>query len=80
VGDRERTEGSSPMTSYCRVMLGDGNDCAAECFAGGFISAEFEIRLDVTGDLPGDIPIFNERFIRGCPDRRGTSVRASAAE
>ena len=32
------------MTSYYRVMLGKGSAFASECFAGGFIGVDFEIK------------------------------------
>ena len=40
------------MTSYYRVMLGKGSAFASECFAGGFIGIDFEIKQDLSAELP----------------------------
>jgi restriction system protein len=34
------------MTSYYRVMLGQGSSYAAQCFAEGFIGADFDVAQD----------------------------------
>lgn len=51
------------MKSYYRVMLGKRSAHAAECFAGGFIGADFGIRQDLSGDLPDEWRAFNAKFI-----------------
>ena len=51
------------MTGYYRVMLGKGSVFAQECFAGGFIGADFEITQDLSNDLPDEWHKFNEKFI-----------------
>lgn len=51
------------MTSYYRVMLGGGHAAASECFAGGFIGADYGIHQDLTPDLADDMPAFNKKFI-----------------
>jgi len=38
--------------SYYRVMLGRQSSHAAECLAGSFIGADYEIHQDLTGQLP----------------------------
>lgn len=51
------------MKSYCRVMLGRGSKYAQECFAGGFIGADYKIDQDLTGKLPEEWKEFNKAFI-----------------
>lgn len=51
------------MRSYYRVMLGRKSIHAAECFAGGFIGADFGIDLDLSGRLPDAWREFNQQFI-----------------
>jgi len=51
------------VTIYCKVMLGAGNANAAECFAGGYIGANFDITQDLTNALPDDWTKFNQKFI-----------------
>ena len=51
------------MKSYYRVMLGKGSAFAPECFAGGFIGADFEIHEDLSGAFPEQWRDFNKRFI-----------------
>ena len=51
------------MKSYYRVMLGQGSAFAAECFAGGFIGADFDINEDLSSVLPDDWTAFNKAFI-----------------
>lgn len=51
------------MKSYYRVMLGRGCRYAADCFAGGFIGADFDIDQDLTCHLPEEWRQFNQAFI-----------------
>ncbi len=51
------------MTSYYRVILGKGHAFAAECFAGGFIGADYGIAQDLSNYLPDHWGRFNEKFI-----------------
>jgi len=51
------------MKSYYRVMAGRGSAHAAECLAGGYIGADFDIREDLTGKLPEEWRQFNQAFI-----------------
>ena len=51
------------MTSYYRVMLGAGSMFAKQCFAGGFIGADFEIAQDLSRDLPDEWKDFNKKYI-----------------
>jgi len=51
------------MKTYYRVMLGKGCVYAAECFGGGFIGADFDIKQDLTGQLPDEWRDFNHQFI-----------------
>lgn len=51
------------MKNYYRIMLGKQSVYAAECFVGGFIGADFDIDLDLTGKLPENWREFNKAFI-----------------
>jgi restriction system protein len=51
------------MKSYYRVMLGQKSIHAEECHKGGFIGADFEIGIDLTGKLPDNWRDFNKKFI-----------------
>ncbi len=51
------------MTSYYRVMLGAGSVYAKQCFAGGFIGADFEIRQDLSPDISDEWKEFNKKYI-----------------
>ena len=51
------------MKSYYRVMLGRRSIYAQDCFSGGFIGADFDIRLDLKGRLPEEWRAFNQEFI-----------------
>lgn len=51
------------MKNYYRVMLGKGSIHAAECFAGNFIGADFDIHQDLSGKLPENWRAFNKEFI-----------------
>lgn len=51
------------MGGIYRVMLGRRSLHAAECFAGGFIGADFGIEQDLTADLPAQWRDFNTKFI-----------------
>lgn len=50
------------MKKYYRVMLGRQSVHAAECFAGGFIGTDFDIRQDLSPDLTDNWREFNEKF------------------
>ncbi|HSV98131.1 MAG TPA: endonuclease NucS domain-containing protein [Spirochaetota bacterium] len=51
------------MRNYYRIMLGKKSALAAECFAGGYIGADFGLDQDLTGKLPDEWKEFNKRFI-----------------
>lgn len=51
------------MTSYFRIMPGAGAVFAKDCFNGGFIGADFDIKQDLSGDLPDEWREFNKKFI-----------------
>ena len=51
------------MKQYYRVMLGKQSVHAAECFAGGFIGADFGIAQDLSRKLPEQWRDFNREFI-----------------
>jgi len=52
-----------PIKGYYRVMLGRQSAHAAECMAGGFIGANYEIHQDLSGQLPEQWREFNAAFI-----------------
>lgn len=64
---------SKPSKSYYRVMLGRQSAYAAECLAGDFIGADFDIEQDLSGQLPEAWRQFNAAFIpvflAGHPDK-----------
>jgi restriction system protein len=66
---------------YYRVMLGRQSVHAAECFAGNFIGADFDIDQDLSGKLPDEWRQFNAAFIpvfmAGHPDK--TKIAAGLA-
>lgn len=49
--------------SYYRIMLGKRSVYARQCFEGGFIGADFDIHMDLTGRLPDQWRAFNKEFI-----------------
>lgn len=51
------------MTQYVRIMLGKASAHAMECFEGGFIGVDFDLKEDLTGKLPESWQEFNRRFI-----------------
>ncbi|OAF17409.1 endonuclease NucS domain-containing protein [Bradyrhizobium neotropicale] len=51
------------MKAYYRVMLGKKSAFAAECFAGGFIGADFDIAQDLSKQLPEEWRAFNKQFV-----------------
>lgn len=51
------------MKRYYRVMLGKGSVHAAECFADGFIGADFGIHEDLSRHLPEVWREFNRQYI-----------------
>lgn len=54
---------SQPAKSYYRLMLGRQSAYAAECLAGGFIGADFDIHQNLAGQLPDEWRQFNATFI-----------------
>jgi len=51
------------MKSYYRVMLGRQHAYAEECFAGGFIGADYGIQEDLSRKLPDEWREFNKQYI-----------------
>ena len=51
------------MTKYIRIMPGKASMHADECFEGGFIGVDFDLKLDLTGKLPENWREFNRAFI-----------------
>lgn len=51
------------MRKYYRIMLGRQSIYAAECFASGYIGADFDIQEDLSGQLSEDWRDFNKTFI-----------------
>ena len=51
------------MTKYIRIMPGKASMHAHECFEGGFIGVDFDLKLDLTGKLPENWREFNRAFI-----------------
>jgi restriction system protein len=51
------------MKNYYKIMLGHRSKYADECFAGGFIGADFNVHQDITMDLYDDWRDFNHKYI-----------------
>jgi restriction system protein len=51
------------MKQYYRIMLGAKSAYADECFKGNFIGADFDIKQDLSKDLPDNWRDFNYKFI-----------------
>jgi restriction system protein len=51
------------MNNYYRIMLGRKSAHAAECFAGGFVGADFGIHEDLSTKLPDEWREFNQKYI-----------------
>jgi len=51
------------MKQYYRIMLGRKSAYAEDCFKGNFIGADFGINQDLTGQLPDNWKVFNQKFI-----------------
>jgi len=51
------------MTKFIRIMLGKASVHADECFEGGFIGVDFDLKQDLTGKLPENWREFNRAFI-----------------
>ncbi len=51
------------MKNYYRIMLGQKSAHAAECFAGGFVGADFDIHEDLSTKLPAEWREFNQKYI-----------------
>jgi len=51
------------MKQYKRIMLGSKSVHAQECYDGNFIGADFDIRQDLTKELPENWRDFNKKFI-----------------
>jgi restriction system protein len=52
------------MKSYYRIMLGKKSAFAVECFAGGFIGADFQMDEDLSRNLPDEWRAFNKNIYR----------------
>lgn len=66
------------MKQYKRIMLGSKSVHAQECYDGNFIGADFDIRQDLTKDLPENWRDFNKKFIpiwlKNHPDKSKVSA------
>jgi len=51
------------MKSYFRIMLGAKSIHAEECYKGNFIGTDFDIRTDLSKDLPDNWREFNQKYI-----------------
>lgn len=51
------------MRKFHRIMLGRKSAFAAECFAGGYIGADFDVTGDLSRRLPDEWREFNKEFI-----------------
>ena len=51
------------MSKFIRIMLGKSSTHADECFKGGFIGVDFDLKLDLSDKLPENWREFNRSFI-----------------
>ncbi len=51
------------MKKYIRIMLGAKSVYAEQCYKEGFIGADFDIKQDLTNELPDNWRDFNKKFI-----------------
>lgn len=51
------------MKNYYRIMLGSGSVYAEECRRDNFIGVDFDIRMDLSGQLPENWREFNHKFV-----------------
>lgn len=51
------------MKLYYRIMLGKGSMFAEECYKNGFVGADFDMDIDLTGKLPNHWRGFNKLFV-----------------
>jgi restriction system protein len=51
------------MKSFYRIMLGAKSIHAEECYKGNFIGADFDVKQDLTANLPDNWRDFNAKFI-----------------
>jgi len=63
---------------YLRVMLGKKSVHAQECFEGSFIGTDFDVRQDLTNELPDDWRQFNKKFIPIYQKNQPTKTKVSA--
>lgn len=66
------------MKQYYRVMLGRKSAHAPECFASGFIGADFGIDEDLTRELPEEWRSFNKVFIPKVLEKAPNKTRIGA--
>lgn len=52
-----------PQRKYFRIMPGTKSMYAEECYAKGFIGGDWEMPIDLSGQLPDDWREFNRKFI-----------------
>lgn len=66
------------MRSFYRVMLGKQSTFAEACFAGGFIGADFGVKLDLSAHLHEDWRLFNQNLIPIYLSERPNKTRIAA--
>jgi restriction system protein len=66
------------MRNYYRIMLGAKSSFADECFKGSFIGADFDIKQDLTNQLPDNWREFNHKFIPIWLDTHAGKSKVSA--
>ena len=66
------------MAKFYRVRLGKSNVHAEACFEGGFVGTDFDLYIDLTGNLPDEWRRFNEEFIPKFIEKEPDRSRISA--
>ncbi len=67
-----------PTRNYFRIMLGSKSRYADVCREGSFIGGDFEMDMDLTGNLPEDWREFNQQFIPIYLEKRPDKVESGS--
>ena len=66
------------MTKFYRIILGKGNAHAAQAFNEGWMGVDYDIREDLTGQLPDEWTEFNKAFIPKLQDQTPSLLKTTA--
>jgi restriction system protein len=66
------------VTKFYRIILGKGNAYAAQAFNEGWVGVDYDIREDLTGQLPEEWTEFNKAFIPKLQDQTPSLLKTTA--